>query len=165
MSGASGLLGASFASLLIFLIWVGATVIAVLPAVGNPDQSQLKTWATGWLIAGFVGVALVGCLAWAIAPPARRSAFALGVDVLAVGAAIAAALVQLAYAYHADADSIDQQTSALVFLLVLGLFIAGPLAAWWVALRTRSSGRSLVAVASATGIISLVTNLVLVLRG
>jgi hypothetical protein len=164
ISGPSGLLGATLAALLIIVIWAGSTVIAALPASGNPDPGDLNTWATGWFVAGLVGVALVGFLAWAIAPPAPTSSSTLVVDVLAVGAAIAAAVLSLAY-QPPDAPGADQQMSALVFLVVLGLYIVGPPAAWWVAFRTRSSGRSLVVVASAIGTISLVTNLFLMLRG
>jgi hypothetical protein len=164
ISGSSGLLGATFASLLIFFIWIGATLIAMLPASGNPDPGDLDKWASGWFIAGLVGVALVGVLAWAIAPRAPVSSFALGVDVLAVGAAIAAAVLLLAY-QSSGGEGGHQQSDAYVFVLVFGLVITGPLAAWVAALITRSSGRSLVVVASATAIISLVTNVFITIPG
>jgi hypothetical protein len=163
-NGPSGLLGATFACVLIFLIWVGATLIAVLPATGNPDPGDLNKWATGWFIVGLVGVALVGVPAWAIAPRAPVSSFALGVDFLAVVAAIAAAVLLLAY-QSSGGDGGHQQSDAYIFVLVFGLVISGPLAAWVTALITRSSGRSLVVMASATAIISLTTNLFITITG
>jgi hypothetical protein len=154
--GSSGLLGATFASVLIFVVTVGSIALGALASVGDTEPGLVRTWVVGWSIAGIVGVSLVGYIAWAIAPSAHDSPFALGVDLVAVAAAITASALTFVYLSR-PLNQGEPHSHDLLLLLVLGLFFAGPLAAWLAALVTRSSGRGVVIVSTFTAIATLAT--------
>jgi hypothetical protein len=149
----SRLVGAAVASVLIFVISVGATIIGVAPGIGDAEPGFVRASAIGWAIAGMVGVVVTGCIAWPGARCMRPSFLPIGFGLLAV----AAAIVVNVQAYRDRVGGIDdgQHYSGTSFFLALGLLIALPFAALVIARLTRSGGRAVILVAVLSAIINL----------
>jgi hypothetical protein len=161
--GSTGLLGATFASALIFIITVVVTGMGLLTGAQDAQPGDAKTSLLGWSIAGIILIALVAFVGWAAAPPARDTPVARGVHRVALAAAITTTALRLAQYLSTPEEHDGAQSASLLWLVVFGLFIAGPLMAWLTALVTRSSGRSVVVVSTATAFLTLATTLALVL--
>jgi hypothetical protein len=161
--GSSGLVGATFALVLIFIITIVVTGMGSLTGAQDAQPGDAKIYLIGWSIAGIILVALVAYVGWATAPPAPDTVVARDVNRVALAAAITTTLLRFALYLSTSAENDASQAANLVWLVVFLLLIAGPLVAWLAALLTRSSGRSVVVVSAATAFLTLATTLILAL--
>jgi hypothetical protein len=160
--GSSGLAGATLASVLIFIITVVVTGMGGLTGAQDAQPGDAKIYLIGWSIAGIILVALVAYVGWATAPPAPDTLVARDVQRVALAAAITTTVLRFALYLSTSDENDGSQAASLVWLVVFVLFIAGPLVAWLAALLTRSSGRSVLVVSTATAFLTLATTLILV---